>query len=169
MPTYNFAVSTQFTTAEPFGNLLRPIPTSGTTNLANMTWMVNWDGLFGSDALRYNKCVLRYRLVSESSTTLNATTNTGFIGLTGIATDKQAGNFPSTFIGLVTPDASPISSQFRFNLSNLGDFHGYQVNVPRGVGEFGIRFYNDDAMTFQANVTNYIAHFQLHLFNEESE
>jgi len=166
MPTYNVVLSTQYTATQPFGNLLRPI---GNGNLANVTWLVNWDGLFGADALRYKKCVLRYRLVSETSASITAPNNTGFLSLTGVSTDKQAGNIPSAFIGLITPEVSPTSGQNRFNISTLGDFHGTQINVPSGTNELAVRFYNDDAITFQSNLTNYIINLQFSLYNEERE
>lgn len=169
MPAYNVILSSQLTTAEPYGNLVRPINNS---NLANTEWLVNWDGLFGNDALRYTKCILRYRLVSEPVAvgTLTPAANTGYIGLTGVATDKQAGNFPSTFIGLITPETSPsATASNRFNVSTLGDFHGMQVHVPQGVGSLGVRFYNDDAMSFQTGVPNYIMHLQFFLYNDEKE
>ena len=168
MPAYNVILSTQITTAQPYGNLIKPINNG---NLANTEWLVNWDGMFGQDALRYNKCILRYRFISDASanTALNANANTGYIGLTGISTDKQAGNFPSTFIGLITPEVAPGTNVNRFNVSTLGDFHGMQIHVPQGVSPIGVRIYNDDAMSFQANVPNYIMHLQFYLYNEEKE
>ena len=167
MPVYNLLLSTYFNASEPYGNLLKPI--GSVANLATVCWLVNWDGLFGADALRYKKCVLRYKLVSAASASITPTANTGFLSLTGVSTDKQAGNIPSTFIGVITPEVSPTSGSNRFNLSTLGDYHGTQINVPQGTSELCIRFYNDDAITFQANVTDYIINFQLHLFNEESD
>lgn len=166
MPAYNIILSTLLSTAEPYGNLIKPLSAG---NLANVTWLVNWDGMFGQDALRYKKCILRYKLVSQTSASITPTANTGFLSLTGISTDKQAGNMPATVLGVISPDASPTSGQNRFNLSTLGDFHGIQVNVPQGTSELAVRFYNDDAITFQSNVTDYIMQIQLYLFNEESE
>lgn len=163
MPVYNVILSTSITTAEPFGNLVKPIDK---TDLANVTWLVNWDGLFGQDVLRYKKCVLRYALISNSSASITTLANTGYLVATGLSTDKQAGNYPGTFLGLVTIQTAP-GGNSRFYTDNLGDFHGVQINVPTGVGQLGFRFYNYDAQSTQGNIPNYVLQLQFHLFNDE--
>lgn len=163
MPTFNLLLSTYLTSTEPYGNLLKPISIS---NLADAQWLVNWDGLFGSDALLYKKCDLRYELISTQSSGLTTTANTGFLALTGISTGYQAGNIPSTLLGLVTIQNAPTTGNYRFIQNNLADAHGIQINVPSGVGQLGIRFYNDDAITLQTGVVDYIIRIQLTLYNE---
>jgi len=160
---YNVVLSTMYNAAEPFGNLIKPISVS---NLANASWIVNWDGLFGQDLLLYKRCRLRYELISNANGSLTATANTGFLALTGVSTDKQASNIPGAFLGLITIDVAPGTSVFRFYKSNLSEIHGIEVNLPRGLSEVGIRFYNDDAITFQTGVVDYIVQLQFELFNE---
>lgn len=166
MPVYNLALSTSTSMNQPMGNLIKPI---NADNLANVTWLVNWDGLFGQDVLRFNKCVLRYRLVSESNGTMTNNNNIGFLVATGISTDKQASNFPGTLLGIIVPSQAIGTTQYSFNTDNLGDFHGIQINKPYGVSEVGIRFYLDSEFTFQTNVPNYVLQLQLHLSNEDEK
>ena len=164
MPVYNIALSTSASMAEPYGNLIKPISAS---NLANVSWLVNWEGLFGQDIMRYKKCVLRYNLISESNGTLTNNANLGFLVATGISTDKQAANFPGTLLGFLQPSAAIGTTQYCFSLNNLADYHGVQINMPAGMSEVAIRFYNDSDFTFQANVPHYILQLQFHLFNDE--
>jgi hypothetical protein len=163
MPTFNLLLSTYLTAAEPYGNLLKPISVS---NLADAQWLVNWDGLFGHDALLYKKCDLRYELISTQSSGLTATANTGFLALTGISSAYQAGNIPSTLLGLLTIQAGPAASNYRFLQNSLADAHGVQINIPTGTSSIGVRFYNDDAITLQSGVVDYIIRLQLTLYNE---
>lgn len=166
MPVYNLALTSSASMNQPMGNLIKPI---NADNLANVTWLVNWDGLFGQDVLRFNKCVLRYRLVSESNGTMTNNANIGFLVATGISTDKQAANFPGTLLGIIVPSQAIGTTQYSFNTDNLGDFHGIQINKPYGVSEVGIRFYNDSEFTFQPNVPNYVLQLQLHLSNDDEK
>jgi hypothetical protein len=164
MPVYNVVLSTLMTQLPPFGNNLRPVQSS---NLANYSWLINFEGLFGADLLKYNKCYLRYKLASEPSTSMTGGANLGFLALTGITTDKQAANIPAAYIDLLQVESAPVAaSSYRFYQNNLEHSYGVQINVPSGTQEVGVRFYNDDAITFQANVPNYVLTLQFVLSNE---
>ncbi len=163
MPTYNLILSTLMTQNAQYGNNLKPVQSS---NLANYAWLVNFEGLFGADLLKYSKCILRYKLVSEPSSSMSGVNNLGFLALTGLSTDKQAGNIPACYLDILQVEAAPIvASNYRFNQHNMDAFHGIQINMPSGTQEIGVRFYNDDSITFQGNVPNYILALQFELIN----
>jgi hypothetical protein len=147
----------------PFGNNLRPVQSA---NLANYAWLVNFEGLFGADLLKYSKCILRYKLVSEPSSSMSGVTNLGFLALTGLSTDKQAGNIPACYLDILKVETAPVvASNYRFYQTNMDEFHGIQINMPTGTQEVGVRFYNDDAITFQTNVPHYVVALQFELIN----
>lgn len=163
MPVYNIVLSTAADMAQPYGNLIKPISNS---NLANVTWLVNWEGLFGQDLLRYKKCVMRYSLISESNTTLSGTANLGYLSVTGISTNKQIANIPGTFLGIIFPQGAIGTGNYRFNIGNLTEYEGIEVNMPSSISELGVRFYVDSENTLQVNIPHYVLQLQFHLSND---
>lgn len=163
MPIYNVILSTSIDVSAQIGPFLKPIQS---TPLTDVRWLVNWGGLFGNDADKYKKCRLRYELISDSNGGLTTTACNGFLTLVGIGTSHQASNFPSTFLGLTTIEQAPGTSVFRVFRSNLADVHGIDVNIPTSIGELGIRFYNEDGITLQGSMVNYMCQLQFELYNE---
>lgn len=164
MPIYNVALSTSYNVANPNGNNLQPIQSA---DKANCIWRVNFEGLFGQDLLKYKKCYLRYKLASDPTASMTGAGNLGFLALTGISTDKQAGYIGGTYLDLLQVETAPVAaSSYRFYQSNMGDMHGIQINVPTGTIEVGVRFLTDDALTFQTNVPHYVMTLQFYLTDE---
>ncbi len=163
MPIYNVILSSSMNGDITAGPFLKPIQA---TPLTDVRWLVNWGALFGNDGDRYKKCKLRYELISDSNGGLTAPACNGFLALVGISTSHQASNFPATFLGLTTIEQAPGSSLFRVFRSNLADAHGIDINIPNGIQEVGIRFYNEDGITLQGSMVNYMCQLQLELYNE---
>lgn len=165
MPVYNLLLSTSADMAQPNGNLIKPLDNS---NKANVSWLVNWEGLFGADILRYKKCVMRYQLVSDAITNLtNIADNTGFIVVSGISSDKQSGNYPGTFLAISYPQTGIGGANTgRINIESLSNSHGVQVNIPSGISELGVRFYKSVDFSFQTGMVNYVLQLQFHLSND---
>lgn len=163
MTVFNLFFSTLMTTAQPYGAGIAPVDKS---NLANVSWVVNWDNLIQSevkDVSISRNCLLRYRLISSvNSTSLSTTANTGYLSIAGLSTNKQPANIPSVFLGLISPELIPLATPtYRFNESTLEDANGIEINMPTGNQQLTVRYYNDDAMTLQANVPEYVLHLQL--------
>lgn len=163
MPIYNVILSTSIDVSAQYGPFLKPIQASP---LTDVRWLVNWGALFGNDGDKYKKCKLRYELISDSNGGLTTAACNGFLTLVGVSTSHQASNFPATFLGLTTIETAPGTSVFRVFRSNLADVHGIDVNIPTSISEVGIRFYNEDGITLQGSMVNYMCQLQFELYNE---
>lgn len=167
MPIYTLYLSTQISAVAGVYNNLVPINKS---NLANVSWFINWNDLFKdvNQNGKYNQCRLRYQLISLSSANLTLTNATGYLTLSGVSTNNQSSAVSSTILGMVVPTLAPAGgTNFYYNIGSL-EQQGININIPNGNSEISVRFYNDDAMSLMvpSNLTEYTLLLQFELYNE---
>lgn len=167
MPIYTLYLSTQISAVAGVYNNLVPIDK---TNLANVSWFVNWNDLFkdANQNGKYSHCRLRYQLISLTSANLTVANATGYLTLSGVSTNNQSSAVSSTILGMVTPSLSPAgTTNYYFNMGTLQE-QGINVNIPQDNSQISVRFYNDDAMSLMVsgNLAEYTLLLQFELYNE---
>jgi hypothetical protein len=145
---YTLYLSTLVTA--PVNNLIVPM---NKTNLANVTWMIDFNSLFKGDQTKFRRCSLRYKLVS-----------TGWAGGDG-NWESYSGilccNLPSTYssstnngtvLGLLYPQTLLTGGARHCYISDtLSNQTAIDINMPSGVFPVTFSFYNDDALTLISN------------------
>lgn len=167
MPIYTLYLSTQISAVAGVYNNLVPIDKS---NLANVTWFVNWNDLFKdvNQNGTYSHCRLRYNLISQTSANLTVTNATGYLTISGLSTNNQSSAVSSTILGMITPALSPLGgTNYYYNIGSL-EQQGININTPQGNSQISVRFFNDDAMSLMtsANLAEYTLLLQFELYNE---
>lgn len=124
MPVYSLYLSTQI--SSPVSNNVVVLDKS---NLANVSWRVDWDSLFKGEQKNYKFCRLRYFLISNSFTASTPATN-DWINYSGYITVSLPSSFNAnttlgTIVGLNYPIDCPISGSgihclFSSTLSECG-------------------------------------------------
>lgn len=73
------------------------------SNLSAAKWLVDWDTFFRGDNYNYDKCRIRFNLVSEAVTSANFS----YTNAMGVLSSSFAGQYtfggPGTVLGLLTP------------------------------------------------------------------
>lgn len=143
-------------------------------NLANVSWNVNWDGLFNNTQNQYKFCRLRYHFVSQFKP--DATIWDNYLGYLScnLASDFNATTTNGTILGLLYYQfriryntlTGAVLNCAEFDL-NTFDTLGININIPTGVSIFNIQMLNDDSFNpFIQQTQNYQILLQFELYNE---
>jgi hypothetical protein len=159
---YTLYLSTLITT--PVNNLVVPI---NKTNLANVSWLIDFNGLFNGDQHKFRRCTMRHKLTSEGwvGADGNWEAYTGILCCT-LPSSFTASTTNGTVLGLLYPTTLPTGGTRHCYVSDtFGDQNGVEINMPSGVVPVSFSIYNDDAMTFINNPSapnwQILIHFEL--------
>lgn len=159
------------TNSIPNQNELSPI---SNTNLANVSWIVDWDVLFSNEQPKYKHCRLRYEFQTQNkATSSNWDTYLGYLTC-NLASNHQGTTGMGTVLGLlyytfkvhyISGRVGTECTQFEINTMNTA---GIDIVVPRGRDVLNIKLMNDDAFTqFNQHQQNWQILMQFELYNEE--
>jgi len=70
---------------------------------SNTSWLVDYDSLFNRDNYNYKNCRLRYKLVSQTSTSINAAANTGVLAINGLSSRYVSKNTSMLPLDIIVP------------------------------------------------------------------
>lgn len=170
MRTFNLYLSTMLTS--PTSNYVIPVNKS---NLASVTWNVDFENLFRGWNKKYKRCTLRFFLLMSDwgANTTDWDTFNGYLtcNLPSVAGSSTVNG---TMLGLVYPTATPTSPDPPAHthcmiVNTLGDQQGVDIMIPQGVQNVTLQFYRDRdptvGTTFMAGVVDY----QIQLLFELSE
>lgn len=167
MRTHNLYLSTQVTS--PANNLIVPVNKS---NLANVTWQVNFRELFGNDYGKYKRTVVRAHLISEKWAASNTDTNTrsGYLAV-NLPSSSNSTTTIGTSLMLVYPSFSVTLDQqlAYYNVSSLADVNGVDIVRPMENQFINVMFINNDAMTAMTSVPEYQLLLQFELSDEDDK
>jgi hypothetical protein len=145
---YTLYLSTLVTA--PVNNLIVPL---NKTNLANVTWMIDFNNLFQGNNSKFRRCTVRHKLISTGW----AGSDTDWESYSGILCCNLPSTFASstnngTILNIINPQTISIGGTRHCYISNtLGYQTGVDINMPSGVFPVTFSFYNDDALTFINN------------------
>lgn len=145
---YTLYLSTLITA--PTSNLVVPM---NKTNLANVSWMIDFNNLFRGDQTKFRRCTVRYKLVSAGWTGADANWESyGGLLVCTLPSSYASATTNGTVLGLLYPETLPTAGTRHCYISDsLANQTGVDINMPSGVCPVSIQFYNDDAMTFINN------------------
>lgn len=97
---------------------------------ANCSWNINWDEFFHGDNYNYKKCIVKFKLVSATTTSayLSHVNNSGYLGI-NIPSSNQASTSVFTVLGLIYPSDAPASLQ-SISGSNITNINTISSNIP---------------------------------------
>lgn len=141
MPIYTLYLNTALT-----NNYSKPIDT---TNLANVTWNINWDDLFGGDSSKYSSCHVRIHLISDtwSSGLTDWSDYVGYLSCSLASGFQQQRGQNGTILSLLYPKMGVNTIQgsvVSYDVSTLDTKTGVQINIPRGSSPFTISLRQDN-------------------------
>lgn len=142
MPVYSLFLST-ISSPDPVGNQGVPIDRS---NLANVSWNVNWDELFRYENQKYSKCRVKYHLLMRAWTAVATDWNT-YMGYLSCNLSSAQGGFGQygTLLGPVYPMDNPTTATTsHVMMVNTSSDVGVDVNVPTGFQNFTLSFNSAD-------------------------
>jgi hypothetical protein len=142
MPVYTLYLNTAQTNA-----YYKPIDT---TSLANVTWNINWDDLFGGDSSKYSSCNVRLHLVSDAwvAGASDWSSYVGYIACSLSSGFQQQRGQNGTVLSMLYPKMglnTITSSVTAYDVSTLDAKNGVQINIPRGSSPFTISFRQDNS------------------------
>lgn len=140
MPIYTLYLNTALTNAYS-----KPMDA---TNLANVTWNINFDDLFGGDNTRYTSCYVRMHLISDTwaSGLTDWSDYVGYVSCSLSSIYQQQRNQNGTILSLLYPKMGANTIQGSvvcYDVSTM-DTKGVQINIPRGASPFSISFRQDN-------------------------
>lgn len=141
MPIYTLYLNTALTNAYS-----KPIDA---TNLANVTWNINFDDLFGGDSSKYSSCMVRMHLVSDTwaSGLTDWSDYAGYISCSLASSFQQQRGQSGTILSLLYPKMGTNTIQasvVSYDVSTLNSDKGVQVNIPKGIFPFTISLRQDN-------------------------
>jgi len=165
MPCYTLWLSTLITS--PSSNYVVAINSS---NLANASWRVDFDNLFGEKASEYKFCRLRFNLAGETFTASVPASNdwTNYNGYLSVSlpSSYQACTTNGTILGIISPTDSPISgTSVHCMLSSTLSECGVDINVPTGVQQVNIQMMSWSNNQFFTTMQNYAILLNFELYN----
>lgn len=114
--------------------------------MSQVSWMVDWESLFGGFNRKYRRCVVRTELTSQFWTGVGTDWDTYgaclMMSLPSPFSNYQAFGTP---IDLIFPTDCPITGTNRhcYIQSSLSNQCGVDVNMPSGVNQLDITFADD--------------------------
>jgi hypothetical protein len=163
MPIYTLYLSTLNTS--PSRNQIIPVYK---TNLANVSWNIDFNSLFRGQQLKHKNCRVRFSLNSQSWTAGGASDWAAYSGYlsANFQTQYNATTTFGTFLGMVTPEDSPItgSGNHVYVVSSL-EQQGVDIIAPTDVQTLNLQFINDDSQTLITAVPEYAILLQFELYN----
>jgi len=141
------------------------------SNIANASWMIDWDGLFKGDQNKFSRCNLRFHLITNSW----AGTGTNFDNFSAPVSCNLPSMYHSatstgTTLAIVHPETVRTGgSTHCINFSTLQNAYGVDINVPTGVSQFTFTFNANDTFavsTIPSVLTGYILLLQFELSND---
>ena len=163
---FNLYLSTAITnsTTSSF-NMVTPIDK---TNLANVTWRIDWDNLFRGMNYKYRRCVVRVGIQSASWVAGADDWNaySGYMAVNMPSAFGSTTNNGTMLMFLHAQDAPTTGTTTHcIFTSTMDNACGVDVIMPTGVQQVTFSMYNDDAMTLFTSFPEY----QLRMCIELSE
>jgi hypothetical protein len=162
MPVYTLYLST-ISSPDPNGN--QGVPTDR-SNLANVSWSVNFDELFRYENQKYSKCRVKYHLLMRQWTAVATDWNT-YMGYLSCNLASAQGGFGQygTLLGPLYPLDSPTTGTGNHVMFvNTSQDMGVDVNVPTGFQTFTLSFNRAD-LSSGARISN-LNDYQIILYFE---
>lgn len=165
MPVFTLWLSTQITS--PTSNYVVPIDK---TNLANASWRVDFDNLFGNKQKEYKFCRVRFYLIGETFTasspgSLDWSAYSGYLSVS-LPSSFQASTTNGTILGITYPtDAPTTGTSIHCMIANTMSECGVDINVPVGVQEMRIGLMSWLNNNFITTMQNYSILFAFELYN----
>lgn len=162
MPVYNLFLSTLITS--PTLNRIVPVNKS---NLASVTWNIDWNSFFGYEQQNYKYCRLRFIL--NSATWVAGATDwdvySGYLSC-NLQSNFASPYLPGTFLGVIYPIncLTTGTTTHCFLISTLQE-QGVEISPPIGNQNFTLQFYNDDSFNLMATVPEYTIQLSFELYN----
>lgn len=144
------------------------------TNIANVSWNVNWDALFNNQQHLYKFCKVRYHFVTKAKLDTSLwDTYLGYLSC-NLASNFNASSSSGTVLGLLNYNFrvgyNTISgAETEYSIFDVNTFNtaGINVNIPSGVSVLNIQMMNDDSYSFfNLHQEHYQILFQFELYNE---
>ena len=167
MPIFTLWLSTQITT--PSSNYVVPI---NKTNLANVSWRVDFNNLFKGKQNDYKFCRVRYFLIGEtfaaSTPASNDWTNyTGYLALS-LPNTFQGDTTNGTILGLTSPTDCPITGTgIHCMLSTTMSDYGVDIITPTGVQQMNVMLMSWVNNQPIATMQNYSLQLSFELYNQD--
>ena len=159
--TFQLYLSSQITS--PTTNNIVPV---NKTNLANVTWQVDFKSLFGNYYNKFNRCSVRAQLLTESWSAANTdeNTRTGYLAI-NLPSTGNASTTRGTPILCISPSNAIAATGVlgAYIVSSLGNVQGVDITIPAENQFLNVMFVNDDAMTLMTSVPEYQILFQFEL------
>lgn len=142
------------------------------SNLANVSWNINWDTLFNNEQSKYKHCRLRIEMITQFKLSFsNWDTYLGYLTC-NLASNHMASTGEGTILALLyytyktryapATRAPSEESQFEINTMNTP---GVDIIIPTGNSIFNVKLMNDDAITiFNQHAENYQILLQFELY-----
>jgi hypothetical protein len=167
---FHLWLSSKITT--PTSNLAVPLNNTGATKLNNLSWQVDWNGLFRGWNKKYKRCNVKFQLNMDSFTGISTAWETlNGVLVCNLASDAGSNTNGGTALGLYYSVTNPTGGTTHcMALNYLGNQQGVDVIVPTDNAIFTLSFMTVSSSTgqFQLN-TNTIADYQILLQFELSE
>lgn len=136
---FHLYLSTKITS--PTSNLVVPMTNPITsTNLNNISWMVDWDSLFRGWNKKYKRCIVRLYLNSDSyGTSPSDFENYSGVLACNLPSDAGSSTNYGTALTIYYPvDTPSANSNHCFILNTMDQQQGVEVLIPTGVSPFTI-------------------------------
>lgn len=150
---FSLALTSSNTNSNPLNNPI--LRTAG--NYADVSWLVNWDELFGDKIKQYKHCRVRFNL-TQGGATYSYNSQMGYLAAS-FQTDYNANTTcMPTILGMLYPRQTVHSGSVTdlqiYAISTL-DECGVDINIESLYGRqyLNLKWCNDDAFTPLANIT----------------
>jgi len=165
MPVFTLWLSTHITT--PASNYVVPVNKS---NLANVSWRVDFDNLFKGKQNEYNFCRVRFTVIGDlfaasSPASTDWSNYTGYLSIS-LPTSFQADIVNGTILGLIYPEDSPVTGTGVHCILNstMGNI-GADLIIPSGVQQMNVAFMSWLTNQPIATMQNYSLLLAFELYN----
>lgn len=145
MPIYTLYLSTQVTS--PVSSIIVPVNKS---NLANVSWNIDWDNLFRKEQYNYKHCRVRFSLVTDRWTSGAGNTDwddyQGYLACS-LPSSYNAVTTNGTLLGLIYPTdiyTLTASTEHGYVINNMEEL-GVDVSMPNGNSILSIMFLNHNS------------------------
>lgn len=140
MPIYTLYLSTQVTS--PTSSIIVPVDKS---NLANVSWNIDWDNLFRKEQYKYKHCRVRFSLVTDRWTSIAGNTDwddyQGYLACS-LPSSYNATTTNGTLLGIIYPsDVRTLTSStdHGFVINNMEEL-GVDISMPTGNSRLNLMF-----------------------------
>lgn len=166
MPIFTLYLSTLITSSTT-SNTNNVIPINK-TNLANVTWNIDWKNIFKGNEDKYKFCRVRYYLMSQSFAAAGGNYNS----FTGFLACNLASTYHSSPVGTILnllscQDCPTTGTSTHCIINNYLSDCGVDINIPSIYNQtLTLSFYNDDAFNFISNMPEYQILLTFELYND---